>query len=92
MDIASIVGIVVCFLLVIYGIVGNSLDFSTAATFIDFQSEEAIFKHDFFSIIGQMLNVVLTRCFRAACLLAFCSISQSYLRFSFETPSMSFTF
>ncbi len=38
MDIASIVGIVVCFLLVIYGIVGNSLDFSTAATFIDFQS------------------------------------------------------
>ncbi len=38
MDIASIVGIVVCFLLIIYGIVGNSLDFSTAHTFIDPQS------------------------------------------------------
>ena len=38
MDIASIVGIVVCFLLVIYGIVGNELDFSTAGTFIDPQS------------------------------------------------------
>ena len=38
MDIATIVGIVVCFLLIIYGIVGNELDFSTASTFIDPQS------------------------------------------------------
>lgn len=38
MDIASIVGIVVCFLLIIYGIVGNKMDFSTASTFIDPQS------------------------------------------------------